>query len=354
MAGSLHGAAGPPAEPLDAKQVADLAHNDARAHALGTLGATALAAYEAGLPDDGGEARVTRQPSDVRRFDAAFLRWNGGDNFTDNPNVRVQRSTGRGWTDFAGQAGEVVTTVRYPGADAAPAYLSGGHEWIWTATFEAFVARFPLGDRPQATPTGTYRFVVEGERRRGGRRIPYRLVSDTFQVRVWNGVTAENLRAEPNGNVSFRVGPRRVLTVSEGGPPVAAEIGPIDYPDSYADPARPRFVRERRTAYRDPAAPGDPAKLEWFCFTCSFRPWADTGDASRAVVTIVRSGGRLERAPARALNGRWVTSARLGPGDSAVVGAGCVRDRWGDRNGSSSAVLGPPVAAGVVGRAACA
>ena len=32
-----------------------------------------------------------------------------------------------------------------------------------------------------------------------------------------------------------------------------------------------------------------------FCFTCSFRPWADTGDATSATVTAVQAGGGVQR-----------------------------------------------------------
>ena len=56
------------------------------------------------------------------------------------------------------------------------------------------------------------------------------------------------------GRVVFNVGPRRTLTVSGGGPTIQAEIGPIDYPDSYASPSR--FINSGRQAFRDPAAPG--------------------------------------------------------------------------------------------------
>jgi hypothetical protein len=353
MAGRLNGGDGPPAEPLDAKQTTDLALNDARAQALGSLGETALAAYEETLPDNGGEARITRQPGDVERFHAAVVQWNGGDNFTDNPVVRVQRRVSEEWVDYADQSGEVVVTLKFPPVDGAPAYRTGGQEWIWTADFEAFVARFALGDRPRATPAGTYRFTVEGERREGGRRVPYRLESAEFAVRPWSGVTVEDTRREAGGAVSFAVGPRRTIEVTSGGPPVTAELGPIDYPDSYDDPAKPRFIREQRTAYRDPAAPAVASRIEWFCFTCSFRPWADVGDAATATVTIVRKNGKTAQVPATERDGRWVTSRTLKAGESAFVAAGCVRDAWGNRNGAPSAVVGPGVPEAVVSAAAC-
>ena len=84
-----------PAEPLPTDQqqeaveepriAADNVFNDLRAEAFGTVGATAISAYEALLPDDGGDAEAVTEPADVERFQAAFFTWNGGSNFTDNP-----------------------------------------------------------------------------------------------------------------------------------------------------------------------------------------------------------------------------------------------------------------------------
>src|SRR3712207_7207140 len=102
----------------------------------------------------------------------------------------------------------------------------------------------------RATPPAPYRFVADGfiRRNRGpedadsadellatdGRtvRVPYRIASDEFAVRPWSGVTAENLRLEDGGAVSFRVGPRSsVPFTTTGGAPATAGIGPIDHPD---------------------------------------------------------------------------------------------------------------------------
>ena len=56
-------------------------------------------------------------------------------------------------------------------------YRAGGQVWKWTASFEAFVSRFPLvdpqGDAYTATPAGTYRFVVKGS----GTRASFTLVA---------------------------------------------------------------------------------------------------------------------------------------------------------------------------------
>ncbi len=124
------------------------------------------------------------------------------------------------------------------------------------------------------------------------------------------------------------------------GPVLAAEVGPVDYPDSYVSPAR--FVRERRTAYRDPEEPDNPAKLEWFCFTCTFRPWLDTGEVTRARVTIrdAATGTLIGRVAATLSGDRWITARRLRPGEVARVEAGGVRDAYGNFNGAPSNPVG--------------
>jgi hypothetical protein len=320
--------------PLVVKAAADTALNDARAGALGSVGGAAIEAFEATLPDDGESAEITQQPGDTERFGAAFLKWNGGSNFTDSPAVRVQRQVDGQWTDYATQAGAIPVTLEFPQGEDVAAYLQGDQRWSWTATFEAFVAPFITQEGTSATPVGTYRFVVDGLRRQGGSAVPYRLESDPFEVRPWSGIAVEDFRRDPAGTLSFRVGPRHTYEVTAGGPPVTAEIGPIDYPDSYQSPAR--FIRNQRTALRDPAAPGDPSKLEWFCFTCSFRPWLDAGDAQTAEVTIRRPGGRLITVPAAKLGDRWATAYRLRARESAFVAAGGVKDAYGNFNAVAS------------------
>jgi hypothetical protein len=332
---------------LQPKVVADLAVNEARAEALGSAGGAAIAAFEAGLPNDGPVGPV-EEPQDVERFGAALFTWNGGSNFTDDPSVEVEREVSPGvWKPYADQSGELPVTLEFPEGPDTPSYLSGGHQWEWTAHFEAFVSPFDTGERPLATPPGTYRFSVEGKRRRGGAVVPYRIDSHPFEVSPWSGIQVEDFRLEDDGSMSFRVGPRSAYTVGGpdsdvsvvgDGPALEAEVGPIDYPDSYSSPAR--FVSHRRTAYRDPQAPGDPGALEWFCFTCSFRPWLDSGDAETGEVTIVReSTGAVERVPATREGGRWVTERALGPGELAVVERNGVKDQYANFNGDASNVL---------------
>jgi len=135
--------------------------------------------------------------------------------------------------------------------------------------------------------------------------------------------------------VVFDVGPRRTLTVSSGGPTIQAEIGPIDYPDSYASPIQ--FINAGRQAFRDPAAPDSAAKLEWYCFRCSFRPWADTGRPSTGYVTVVHPDGSRERVRAvEGPNGSFTSERPLAAGESAFVAAGDVRDAFGNVNGAES------------------
>jgi hypothetical protein len=154
---------------------------------------------------------------------------------------------------------------------------------------------------------------------------------------VWDGITVEDLRFERAGRISFTVGPRRKITVSSGGPTVQAEIGPIDYPDSYASPAA--FIKNARQAFRDPAAPDDPARFEWYCFSCSFRPWADTGRPERAWLTVVRADGTEVRILAQRRGDRFFVSRSLRRGEQAYVAAGDVLDAFGNVNGQPSASI---------------
>jgi hypothetical protein len=246
----------------------------------------------------------------------------------------VQRLAGGEWASYAGQSGEIPVTVRFPQGEDAQSYLEGGHEWHWTAHFEAFASNFDTIEGARATPDATYRFVVEGERRQDGHAVPYELASEPFRVEPWDGITVEDLRVERAGRISFTVGPRRKLTVSSGGPAIQAEIGPIDYPDSYASPAR--FIDAGRQAFRDPDDPTDPALLEWYCFRCSFRPWADSGRPDMAWLTVVRADGTQERIRAQRRGERFFVSRPLRRSERAFVAAGDVTDAFGNLNGEPS------------------
>jgi hypothetical protein len=347
-----------PAELLDFKVPADLAVNDARARALGTNGSAAISAYEARLPDDGGQARAVTQPPDIERFDGTFFTWNGGSNYTDDPKVRVQRRVGGVWRDYAGQSGQLPITIDYPQGEEAASHETGGFEWKWTAHFEAFAARFVTTEGERATPAGEYRFVVDGERREGRRTVPYHVESRSFQVKRWDGITVEDVKVDPDGRVSFAVGPtsrnKKHRNMDGGGDVIVPSVGPIDYPDSYdygPGGPLPEFITNRPEIRLDPSARSDPSKGETYCFDCTFRPWVDAGDAVTATVTFVRRDGSTFAVPAARAGGRWRSARALAAGEAAVVGADCVRDGFGNFNGAPSARVGATGAP--AGDAAC-
>ena len=368
MGRALKGSAVPPEDQGDrilaGKAVVNQAHNEGRAQAMGALGQAAFAAWSEIMPPSAPPAAQS-QPQSIDRFDAAFFRWTGGDNFTDQPIVRVQRRVGDDWRDFADQSGEVQTTFEFPRNSELPdllaAYFQGSKNWTWTATFEAFASYFDTGG-VRATPPGSYRFVVDGLSRTATGTEEYHLVSDTFEVRAWDGITVEDLRREPDGTVSFRTGPRRTVESyditrtedlrerSQSEPaklnPRQVELGPIDYPDTYDHPERADFIYHVNS-YR--AADGDPL-VETYCFTCSFRPWADTGEAVAAVFTVVRADGSIERLDAVKTGDRFATPRPLAGGELAFVAAGDVCDGWGNHNGAPALLGGTALPAGVSDR----
>src|SRR5205807_1841266 len=342
---------------LQSKLRADLVKNDQEAAALGRTGQAAIAGYTASLPADGGSAAPVDQPRGVTRFDSTFFTWNGGDNFTDNPTVVVQRRDTAGWTDYADQSGEVPVTLKFPVSQTkggSPSdladYATGRYDWLWTADFEAYVSWFAPSDRPQATPPGDYRFLIRGVRRQGSppHPVPYELTSHPFRVLPWGGVTVEGLHTV-GSTVSFKVGPTHALTGTDsgGGNPITSSVGPIDYPDTYPSDAyhtanKARFIQLKRTYARDPSS----GAMEWFCFTCTFRPWLDAADASRAYVSFLAPSGRISKVPAVERNGWWVASQPLPTGSTAYVAPGDVCDAWGDYN-AVGAGGGPPRDAGM-------
>ena len=369
MARALKGA---PVDPEDegdkllaGKAVVNQAHNEGRAQAMGALGQAALAAWGEIMPASE-PPTAQSQPKPIERFEAAFFTWTGGDNFTDQPVVRVQRRVGNAWRDFADQTGEVQTTFRFPGSSELPnllaEYFQGTKKWTWTATFEAFASYFDTGG-VRATPPGQYRFVVDGLSRTGAGTKPYHLDSDPFEVKPWDGITVEDLRREDDGSVSFRTGPRSTVTSyditttqelrerSQSEPhklnPRQVELGPIDYPDTYDDPERANFiyhVNSYRAAAKDPL-------IETYCFTCSFRPWADTGEAVAAAFTVVKADGSTERLTAvKRDDGRFATPRALSDGELAFVAAGDVCDGWGNYNGAPALVAGTSLPATVSDR----
>ncbi|HEX8067471.1 MAG TPA: neutral/alkaline non-lysosomal ceramidase N-terminal domain-containing protein [Thermoleophilaceae bacterium] len=329
-----------------AKVEADLTYNDQRTAVIGELAANGLAAYQASLPDDL-KAEPVKQPDDVQRFGTAFFTWVGGSNFTDQPQVRVQRFADGRWTEYADQSGEIPVTLKFPPSSDIPAYRVQGARFEWTAHFETFVSWFDLMDRPRATPPGVYRFVVDGARQEGGAPKPYRIESRAFAVQPWTGIAVEDLGID-GGEVGFKAGPRRTIQVPKsGGGTLDARLAPIDYPDTYKSPAK--FISPTRHFLRDPAAPNDPDRFEWFCEpedtdpapnACTFRPWLDVGDLERVVFTFVSSSGKVERVRGEKVGGRWVATRKLRSGEGAYVESGDACDEWGNYNGKPTAMVG--------------
>ncbi|MDQ1375228.1 MAG: hypothetical protein QOJ09_2566, partial [Actinomycetota bacterium] len=304
MAAALQGAPLPKDEPLQAFANVDEARQQAEAVALGQASSAAWTGWDATLPDDVGQPEALQQPKDITRFDAASFTWRGGNNDVDQPNVHVQRQVNGRWVTYADQSGEVQTILHLPtGVQSLVAYRANQQEWTWTANFEA-ADWFPRNVTPDGqVPTGTYRFVVSGHHRSAGQTQRYDIASAPFTVRPWEGVAVQDLKVDPGGAVSFTAG--------------------ATYPRTYKTSIK---------AIHDDG-------LHPICKTCTFRPWASTGDVVGATVTIHRADGSTATVPATLVGGRWVASgANMGPGDRAVIERGAVVDSFGEVNGTETAV----------------
>ncbi|HYD09327.1 MAG TPA: neutral/alkaline non-lysosomal ceramidase N-terminal domain-containing protein, partial [Acidimicrobiales bacterium] len=276
----------------------DELRQQAVATALGLAAGTAYDAWRSSLPDDAGAPEVLAQPSSIERFAATTVTWRGGSNAVDNPTVRVERRLGDAWTPFADQSGEVQTTVDLPdGVQGIADTYTGAQEWRWTASFEAFDG-FPA--RLGQTPTGTYRFVVDGVHRTGGADTEYHLESTPFEVRPWDGITVSDLQVDRRGHVSF-------------------VVDPIRYPRTY------------ESAFAVVGDDGDTT----LCRTCSFRPWATTGEAASATVAVLDGDVVRRTVTASLVDGRWVARTKLRQDERAVLAPGAVVDGWGETNGDT-------------------
>lgn len=378
MAANLNGAGAPlPFNPFDAPYQAESARAEVTARTLGELARAYTTAYEATLPPDGGAPGIVEEPAaTVKRFSVAAVKFVGGSNYTDMPDVRVERLVSGTpeegvWETYGTQEGEVQLQLKFlpsafgfseeipfvgeglgaalPDPAALAAWRAGQFEWLWTATFEAFISEVDnLGARPGITPAGTYRFVIDG-RHRGLITFPnaaaYHLESRPFDVVPWNGITVDDLRVEEDGRVSFAVGPRsghrlfgdgyhetRTITIPDNEPPYV--VGPVDYPDSYEGGLT--WIRNQRQLFRYGAGRGDDQQ---YCSRCTFRPWADTAAlaVSEIPVTVVRPDGDTQTVTAEPVAGRWVTRSAIGQGHTAFVPAGVIVDEYGERNGGDSA-----------------
>ncbi len=307
MAGALKGGPALQPEPNDAQGQADEVRQEAQARALGQLASFYYDGWAAQLPDDVGPAAALVQPRDVRRFDGVSFTWRGGGNYVDNPVATVERKVGGRWVPFANQSGEVLTElVLPPGGIDLLTTRTGTQEWTWRAHAEAFDA-FPRHDVPGGqVPNGTYRFAVAGHLHTAGKVASYALTSRPFTVSPWEGIAAGNPRLEAGRAVSF-------------------PVDPIRYPRTYA--TKLHLIKD------------DHAKR--VCKTCTFRPWAATGEVETVTVTVVRGNRVLRRVPAALRDGRWLAATRLANGERAYLARAGVLDTFGEINGRPTLAIGP-------------
>ena len=353
--------ANPAWAPMIAKEVADQNQEETKVGAVGDAASAGVQAYAPTVPDDGGVDAELVQPKSIERFDAATFTWDGGNNYTDDPVVTVQRNVGGRWVTFADQSGEVPVTLQYPAsseggfdpaaiANGMVGYRVGGQVWKWTATFEAFVSRFPLVD-PQghvytATPVGTYRFVVNGRWRKGNADVPYTRASNSFDVKPWSGITVEHAHVDGARHLSFNAGPSHQVkeqTVRRtsrppflpNDAPVTFTIGPVDFPDTAADQKATgaRFLNGLR-GYSGAGMDN----VEHYCLDCTFRPWLDATGEVTAVVAVRRpGGGRTVEHLRPDASGHFVSRSMLRRGETASI---TIDDAWGDRTAAPVAVRG--------------
>ncbi|HET6816108.1 MAG TPA: hypothetical protein VFH66_02645 [Mycobacteriales bacterium] len=304
------------AQPTDPLAAADEQRQAAAAAALGQLSSFYYDTWNAQIPDNAGPARPLQQPpATVQRFDAVQFRWVGGDNWTDNPTVKVQQQDANGnWVDYADQSGEIQVVLDNPATSSGDFGLSGlageqlnnragRQEWHWRASFEVFDS-YPRADVPGGqVPNGTYRFVVDGHIHQAGAATPYELASDPFTVTPWTGITAGDLRRDDATHVSF-------------------VIAPIAYP-------RTPKTTDGIAFYKD-----DPG-FHLICTTCTFRPWATTSTPVSAIVEVHCANGKTKQVAATydPSTGRWVATVASGVGVTWTIPAGGIRDAYGETNG---------------------
>ena len=349
LAASLRG--GDPVElsPQDLAYQAESGRARVVSQALGELARAHIASYDATLPADGGAPEIIRQPADISRFDGAVVKFVGGSTYTDLPEIRVERKVGKRWVPFADQSGEVQTEAKFPTPEELASFAAGEYVWEWTASWEAFVSEVSLPDAigkvRRATPTGTYRFVIDGRRRASAGDVveDYHLESDPFEVTAWQGITAATPQIAGD-TVTVAVGP----TTTELFDDRLWTFGAIDYPDTWSWETVLTSVADKR-ALTEKGAHGEygnrvfyryrpgTADDQAYCVFCRFHPWEETGEATVGWITVERAAGGVERVRAEPAGSRLVATVSLSPGDRVYVAPGDVRDEYGNTNGAPSA-----------------
>jgi hypothetical protein len=300
-----------PTQPTDPIATLDEIRQNAEAVVLGRISSLYYDGWNAAIPDSAGPAHIVSQPRNLRRFADATVTWIGGDNWTDDPHVVVQRRRDGRWHRYADQGGAIQLVLdRRPAlTTVALKRLTGAQSWEWTASMEVFDS-YPRADQPNGqVPNGRYRFVIAGHIHRHGAVHTYRLRSRTYTVSSWRGIRVQPLRVE-GGRVSFTV-------------------ASIHYP------RLPRHRPPQLTFYRDDGGGTGKPGASVVCITCTFRPWASRGQVVSAFVEVVRHGHVIRRVAAHRASGssRWTARIALRRDEHVIVPAGAVRDSYGETNG---------------------
>jgi hypothetical protein len=305
-----------PTQVTDPIATLDEVRQSAEATVLGEVTSAVYDAWSARVPDSVGPAKVITQPRNLSRFDDATVTWVGGDNWTDDPTVTVQRKVDGVWHNYADQSSaiQVVLNQRAPLTSAALNELAGRQRWTWTASMEVYDS-FPRADIAGGqVPDGNYRFVINGKIHTGGATRTYHLTSRVFRVRSWHGIKVRDLRVA-NGRATFTV------------PAIRYPRLPIHVPA-----ALDKF-------YRDNGGGTGKAGKSVICETCSFLPWATKGHVAHATIDVLNAKHHVVRqVRAHQLAGHphtWVAKLSLKPGQHAAVPVGGVRDTYGESNGRS-------------------
>jgi hypothetical protein len=113
------------AQTTDPLATADEQRQATEAAVLGQVSSSYYDTWAAQIPDNAGPARALAQPQSIQRFNAAQFRWVGGDNWTDNPTVHVQRLVDGAWQPYADQSGEVQVVLDNPAISSDDFGVSG-------------------------------------------------------------------------------------------------------------------------------------------------------------------------------------------------------------------------------------
>ena len=260
-----------------AKTEADVAQNDVRATALGEAAAQLVAAYEATLPDDGGEAAAT-QPA-ATTCSASTSRRSSGSAGRTTPTTRTSACSGA-WAASGCSAADMTRRGRDDDRRGPTRPRTRARRWptgraAWSGAGRRTSSPSSRGSTCPAASGRRRRARTGSSSTGGGARAARPSRTPCARRRSasarWAGITVEDVRLETDGRVSFRVGPRRsdVTHFDQGENPgnpiqVPVELGPIDYPDSYektrgtgaGGASSPRRGATRATRTRPATRPG--------------------------------------------------------------------------------------------------